>query len=79
MVISVPNITKTAGDLRDLSCRVKVETFVLTFLQKLRKLNHDNSRFFISKVVDRHELQSSRYNDMTNLNSRNKIKNITLT
>ncbi len=40
MVTSVPNISKTAGDHGDHSSRFKVKTFVLTFLQKLRKSNH---------------------------------------
>ena len=74
MVTSVPNISKTAGGSRDHSSRFKVKTFVLTFLQKLRKSNHGNFRYFSLKFVNRHEPESPRCDDMANFNNQNKVK-----
>ncbi len=64
---------KLPGDHRDHSSRFKVKTFVLTFLQKLRKSIHGNSRYFSLKVVNRHGPESSGCDDMTNFNNRNKV------
>ena len=46
-------------------------TFFLTFLQKLRKSNRGNSRFFNLKFVNRLVVLPSRQDEVSNFNSQN--------
>ena len=47
----------------------------MTFLQKLRKSNHGNSRYFILNIVNIFRLESTRRGESTNFKHQNNIEN----